>query len=76
MLCGRIRKEALAEAETIRKAVKDSPITFRRHTANVTVSIGISGYPEDATSAEGLIRIADERLYKAKAQGRDRVCST
>ena len=76
MLCGRTRKEALAEAEAIRKAVKDSPVTFRRHTANVTVSIGISGYPEDATSAEGLIRIADERLYKAKTQGRDRACST
>jgi diguanylate cyclase (GGDEF)-like protein len=63
------------EAEEIRKAVKSSPVTMRRHIADVTISIGLSGYPEDVSSAEGLIRIADERLYKAKAHGRDQVCS-
>jgi len=75
MLCGRNKKRAALEAEEIRTAVKKNPLTLRRHIANVTVSIGVSGYPEDAVPAEGLIRIADERLYKAKAQGRDRVCS-
>ncbi|MDD3905497.1 MAG: sensor domain-containing diguanylate cyclase [Candidatus Omnitrophica bacterium] len=75
MLCGRNKAEAAREAEAMRVAIKESPITLRRHTANVTVSIGLAGYPEDALPAEGLIRIADERLYKAKAQGRDRVCS-
>ena len=74
MLCGRAKIDGIVEAEAIRKAVKESPVTLRRHTADVTVSIGIAGYPEDAPSAEGLIRIADERLYKAKAGGRDRVC--
>ena len=75
MLCGRTKRGAVAEAEEIRKAIKNSPVIFRRYTANVTISIGVAGYPEDASPAEGLIRIADERLYKAKAQGRDRVCS-
>ncbi|MFA6321551.1 MAG: sensor domain-containing diguanylate cyclase [Candidatus Omnitrophota bacterium] len=75
MLCGRNKKEAVLEAEEIRNTIKNSPVTFRRHTVNVTVSIGVASYPEDASPAEGLIRIADERLYKAKAQGRDRVCS-
>ena len=75
MLCGRSKKEAVLAAEEIRKAVKASPITLRRHTANVTISVGVSSYPEDSLPVEGLIRIADERLYKAKAQGRDRVCS-
>ncbi len=75
MLCGRNKKEAILAAEEIRKAVKGSPITLRRYTANVTISVGISSYPEDSLPVEGLIRIADERLYKAKAQGRDRVCS-
>ena len=74
MLCGRAKIDGIGEAEAIRKAVKESPVTLRRHTADVTVSIGVAGYPEDASSAEGLIRIADERLYKAKAEGRDRVC--
>ena len=74
MLCGRNKKEAALEAEAIRNAVKNNPVTLRRQTANVTVSIGIASYPEDSLPAEGLIRIADERLYKAKAQGRDKVC--
>ena len=74
MLCGRSKKEAVLEAEAIRNAIKNNPVTLRRHTANVTVSIGIASYPEDSLPADGLIRIADERLYKAKAQGRDKVC--
>jgi diguanylate cyclase (GGDEF)-like protein len=76
MLCGRNKKEAVVEAEEIRKAVKESPVTLRRHSANISVSIGISSYSEDASGPEALIRIADERLYKAKAEGRDRVCSS
>ena len=75
MLCGRGGKEAALEAEEIRKAIRTNPVTFRRHTTNVTVSVGVSNYPEDAQAAEGLLKVADERLYKAKAQGRDRVCS-
>jgi diguanylate cyclase (GGDEF)-like protein len=76
MLCGRNKKEALLEAEEIRKAVKSHPITLRRHEANVTVSIGVASYPEDSSGVDSLIKIADERLYKAKAGGRDKVCST
>ncbi|MDO8525373.1 MAG: sensor domain-containing diguanylate cyclase [Candidatus Omnitrophota bacterium] len=75
MLCGRNKKDAASEAEYIRKAVRNNPITLRRHMSSITVSIGVSSYPGDASPAEGLIRIADERLYKAKAEGRDRVCS-
>ena len=76
MLCGRSKKEALVEAEEIRKAVKKNPVTLRRHLANISVSIGVASYPDDALGPEPLIRIADERLYKAKAEGRDRVCSS
>lgn len=75
MLCGRSKEEATLAAEEISRAIKSSPVTLRRHIANVTISVGISSYPEDSLAVEGLIRIADERLYKAKAQGRDRVCS-
>ena len=74
MLCGRNKKEAILEAEAIRSAVKNNPVTLRRHTENVTVSIGVASYPEDSLPAEGLIRMADERLYKAKSGGRDKVC--
>lgn len=75
LLCDRDKKEAIQEAEKIRKSLKKSPLTLRRQMADVTISAGLAVYPADAVAEEDLIRIADERLYKAKAAGRDRVCS-
>lgn len=39
----------------------------------VTASIGVAAMPEQATTAAGLLSIADRALYAAKSQGRDRV---
>jgi len=39
----------------------------------VTISMGISMYPDDSTNTEELLRIADSALYKAKREGRNRV---
>jgi diguanylate cyclase (GGDEF)-like protein/PAS domain S-box-containing protein len=39
----------------------------------VTASLGVAVYPHHAEDAEGLLRAADEALYRAKASGRDRV---
>jgi predicted signal transduction protein with EAL and GGDEF domain len=39
----------------------------------LTVSIGVACFPQHATSREELLRAADEALYEAKLQGRDRV---
>jgi len=42
--------------------------------AHVTISIGVAAaVPVSAESSEKLLRSADEALYRAKAQGRDRV---
>lgn len=38
---------------------------------HVTASIGISFYPEDATTAEDLLKAADEAMYSAKDDGRN-----
>ena len=75
LLSGADRKAASREAEKIRKKIEANPLMVRRQNMGVTVSIGISVYPEDAGLDEELIRVADERLYKAKSQGRNRVCS-
>ncbi|MGB3295270.1 MAG: response regulator [Phormidesmis sp.] len=40
---------------------------------SVTFTAGVAAYPEDATDLQGLYRVADEALYKAKAAGRNRV---
>jgi diguanylate cyclase (GGDEF)-like protein len=39
----------------------------------VTVSIGLSNFPNEATIASQLLRVADYRLYQAKEGGRNRV---
>ena len=39
----------------------------------VTLSAGIATFPEHGTVAEALLRAADRALYRAKAEGRDRV---
>ena len=38
-----------------------------------TVSIGVARMPEDGPTPEDVLRCADRRLYRAKAQGRNRV---
>jgi len=60
-------------AEDIRKAVKKEAIELRRVETNVTVSIGVSSFPEDAKVQDELILKADDRLYRAKRGGKDRV---
>jgi len=75
LLVGMKRNEAALEAEAIRKLIENRPITLRRKESRVTVSAGVSSYPEDSVLEEELIKVADERLYKAKAKGRNRVCS-
>jgi diguanylate cyclase (GGDEF)-like protein len=38
----------------------------------ITLSIGVASFPEDADDAETIIAVADEALYQAKREGRDR----
>ncbi|HKV09920.1 MAG TPA: GGDEF domain-containing protein [Thermoanaerobaculia bacterium] len=61
--------------ERIRRVLAVAPIRVanRANPVTVTVSIGVAIFPEDGESAAQVLRCADQRLYEAKAQGRDRV---
>jgi diguanylate cyclase (GGDEF)-like protein len=70
--------QALVAAERIRAEVerfefsvvkKDSP--GQKH--QITLSIGISSFPEDSSDPIELVEMADSALYRAKHEGRNKV---
>jgi two-component system, cell cycle response regulator len=64
----------LAVAEKLRLATHRTPFCGEgKDGVPLSVSIGVACFPEHATSPEELLRAADEALYEAKLQGRDRV---
>jgi len=65
------KEKALVVAERTRMMINQH--TFSELDRNITVSIGISGMPDEkAESDEILVRCADFALYRAKQRGRNR----
>ncbi len=68
--------KAIEIAERIRKIIADNEFEVSSgRKINVTISIGISSYPETVTDITQIIERADEALYKAKRNGRNLVVS-
>jgi len=67
--------QAAQIAETIRAQLQALALPHERAAAGcVTVSIGVASMiPTERQSAELLVRAADQALYRAKAQGRNRI---
>jgi diguanylate cyclase (GGDEF)-like protein len=61
--------EALEIAERIRSRIAEEPFPSRR----MTVSIGVAEFPLHGQTPEQVIAAADEALYEAKREGRDKV---
>lgn len=74
LLAGADRGEALRRAEAIRVRAQELSVSLREVATGATVSIGVSTFPQDGTSAEPLLQVADEQLYRAKRAGRNQVC--
>lgn len=64
--------QAAAIAEKLRAALAAQPLALRELRLPLTISIGVAECAAGMNSAD-LLRIADERLYRAKASGRNRV---
>jgi diguanylate cyclase (GGDEF)-like protein len=45
----------------------------RREEVRVTISAGLACFPEDGEDAGELFALADERMFQAKKEGRNRV---
>lgn len=67
--------EALQRAEDVRRAVGTMRVPLRREAGEVdlgvTVSVGMSMYPEHGETARDLVTAADGALYAAKEAGRN-----
>ena len=66
-------EEAMNNANRIRTAIAEKPFKLNANdTANVTISAGVSTYPDDAQTAQEIIEIADKGLYISKTTGRNK----
>lgn len=67
---------ALKRAEKIRRAVKYITNTFNgQMLPPLTISLGVSSFPDHGETPHTLVTLADKALYWAKNNGRDRAVS-
>jgi diguanylate cyclase (GGDEF)-like protein len=70
----------LARAERIRRAAESLWLEFRTsrekppERVSITVSLGVAWSPDLATTPDELMGAADRALFRAKEEGRNRVC--
>ncbi|MCW6036308.1 PAS domain-containing protein [Spirulina subsalsa FACHB-351] len=65
---------AYERAELLRKRIKKLPLNYQgKNLGQLSFSAGLATFPEQGDTVQSLIRRADEALYDAKRQGRDRV---
>jgi diguanylate cyclase (GGDEF)-like protein len=61
-------------ADRLRRAIAKIPVEIGGGaTTGITVSVGVAGYPNGASSREELIERVDQLLYRSKKNGRNRV---
>jgi diguanylate cyclase (GGDEF)-like protein/PAS domain S-box-containing protein len=67
-------EDALERAEELRLGVKEIRINYRGQLLRpLTISSGVSMYPDHGELTDDLLRAADTALYQAKRSGRDKV---
>ena len=68
-------EHALQRAELWREAFKAMVYKIGEKVVQVTVSLGVSTFPENGSDSDTLLKKADAALYQAKTTGRDRTCA-
>ena len=68
------KKNGFEVAEKLCKYIEKQKIHLRRQEASITISIGVAGFPGDATEEDELVAKADRAMYQAKQTGRNKAC--
>ena len=67
---------ALQRAEILREEVKQLDVQYAGQVlGTVSLSMGVAIFPDHGLTATEILRAADQALYQAKHEGRDRVCA-
>ncbi len=78
VLCRRTNlMQALILAERLRKVVSEHPFEHAKEQplGMLSISLGVSSYPEDGKTWEEVLKKADEAVYYSKNTGRNRISS-
>ena len=68
------KKEALIHAKRICDEVAKTPLKVSNNIeCNITISLGVSTFPQDGNNSQKIIECADKALYYAKEHGRNQV---
>jgi diguanylate cyclase (GGDEF)-like protein len=74
MLPGAPIEVAARRAEQLRAKVETLVVRYlEKNLPRITISTGVAAFPEAGENPEALLKAADEALYRAKAEGRNRV---
>jgi diguanylate cyclase (GGDEF)-like protein len=69
------REGAVQLSERLRTVVESQPFRYEDKVYNFTISLGVATTAGDNTmTPSNLVQLADEKLYQAKREGRNRVC--
>ena len=65
-------QDAAIRADALRSEVKNLRLQYKKQTLGpLTLSAGVAAFPEHGSTAEELLKIADQCLYESKSRGRD-----
>jgi len=72
--------QGLVAAERIRSEIEKQDFTVIRQGKpaakhHITISAGVASFPEDSSDVIELVEMADSALYRAKREGRNRICA-
>ena len=66
-------KSAGYMADRLRRGVEQNTFIWEKHEIRLTISIGVCIYSSRIKTKEEMIQVADDALYQAKSEGRNRV---
>ena len=64
--------DAALRADALRSEVKSLRLQYKKESlGQLTLSVGVAGFPEHGSTSDELLKLADQCLYQSKARGRD-----